>query len=99
MYSSNIQGKSVLISFPAHELHLIDELERLAHLEMTSKSQYIRRLIRRDSRKVDEHYNTQHTYHRHIHAQYQHIKGASRDAAITSKEEEKESATYSRTNN
>ena len=99
MYSSNIQGKSVLISFPAHELHLIDELDRLAHLEMTSKSQYIRRLIRKDIRKVDEHYSNQHTYHRHIHAQYQHIKGASSDAARNSKKEEDESKSVCRTNN
>ena len=47
-------GKSILVSFPAHELHLIDELDRLAHLEMTTKSQFLRRCIRRESQKVEE---------------------------------------------
>ena len=51
---SNVHGKSVLISFPAHELHLIEELDRLAHLEMTTKSQFLRRCIRREARKVEE---------------------------------------------
>ena len=48
-------GKSVLVSFPAHEVHLIKEWERLAQLDMTTKSQYFRRCIRRESRMVDEH--------------------------------------------
>ena len=47
-------GKSILVSFPAQELHLIDELDRLAHLEMTTKSQFLRRCIRRESQKVEE---------------------------------------------
>ena len=47
-------GKSILVSFPAHELHLIDELDRLAHLEMTTKSQFLRRCIRREAKKVEE---------------------------------------------
>ena len=48
---SSVHGKSVLISFPAHELHLIEELDRLAHLEMTTKSQFLRRCIRREAKK------------------------------------------------
>lgn len=47
-------GKSIMVSFPAHETHLIDELDRLAHLEMTTKSQFLRRCIRRESEKVEE---------------------------------------------
>lgn len=53
-YGRNDSGKSVLISFPAHETHLIEELERLAHLEMTTKSQFLRRCIRRESQKVEQ---------------------------------------------
>lgn len=47
-------GKSIMVSFPAHETHLIEELDRLAHLEMTTKSQFLRRCIRRESQKVEE---------------------------------------------
>ena len=47
-------GKSILVSFPAHEIHLIDELDRLAHLEMTTKSQFLRRCIRREAKKAEE---------------------------------------------
>mgnify|MGYP003114306746 FL=1 len=50
----NDLGKSILVSFPAHEIHLIDELDRLAHLEMTSKSQFLRRCIRREAKKAEE---------------------------------------------
>lgn len=47
-------GKTIQVSFPAHELHLIEELDRLAHLEMTSKSQFLRRCIRRESKKAEQ---------------------------------------------
>ena len=59
-YGGEVSGKSILVSFPAHELHLINELERLAHLEMTTKSQFIRRCIRREARKVNEQYAQKH---------------------------------------
>lgn len=41
-------AKCVCISFPAHELDLIDELDRLAETEGLSRSQYIRRAIRKE---------------------------------------------------
>ena len=49
-YGSEVDGKSVLISFPAHEAHLLQDLDRLAHADMTSRSQYVRRLVRRAKR-------------------------------------------------
>ena len=61
-YGSNVSGKSVLVSFPGHELHLIDEWERLAHLEMTSKSQYFRRCLRREIAKVEEQFSQKHFF-------------------------------------
>ena len=54
-------GKSIMVSFPAHERHLINELDRLAHLEMTSKSQFLRRCIRRESAKVEEQISRRHS--------------------------------------
>ena len=61
-YGSNVSGKSVIVSIPAHELHLIDEWERLAHLEMTSKSQYFRKCLRREIARVDEQFSQKHCF-------------------------------------
>ena len=49
-YGSEMDGKSILISFPGHETHLIQDLDQLAHADMTSRSQYVRRLVRRAKR-------------------------------------------------
>ena len=57
-YGSNVLGKSVLISFPAHETHLIDELDQLAHLDFTTRSEYVRRLIRKDRQRTKDQSNS-----------------------------------------
>ena len=51
---SNDIGKCACISFAAHELHLMDELEKLADSEYMTKSSYIKRFIRSESRKLKD---------------------------------------------
>lgn len=41
-------GKCICVSFPLHETKLIEDLDHLAKQEFISRSQYIRRMIRRD---------------------------------------------------
>jgi len=57
-YSSNARedyGKCLCVSFPGHELELIKDLDTLSHLEFcSSRSQYIRLLIRREKLKLKE---------------------------------------------
>jgi len=53
-YSGNDVGKTVCISFPHHELDLIQDLDRLAHLECVNRSQWIRRRIRQEKMKARE---------------------------------------------
>ena len=48
----NLHGKCTCISFGAHELHLMDELKKLADSEYMTKSSYIKRFIRTEARKV-----------------------------------------------
>ena len=48
----NLRGKCACISFAAHELHLIDELDKLANSEYMNKSSYIKRFIRAEARKL-----------------------------------------------
>ena len=48
----NLRGKCTCISFAAHELHLIDELDKLADSEYMTKSSYIKRFIRAEARKL-----------------------------------------------
>ena len=48
----NLRGKCACISFAAHELHLIDELDKLANSEYMTKSSYIKRFIRAEARKL-----------------------------------------------
>ena len=48
----NLRGKCVCISFAAHELHLIDELDKLANSEYMTKSSYIKRFIRAEAPKL-----------------------------------------------
>ena len=47
-------GKNIAISFGFHELDLIDEMDKLAHAECVNRSQWIRRQIRKESRKFKE---------------------------------------------
>ena len=42
----NLYAKCLCISFPGHELGLIDDLDALAQSERISRSLYIRRIIR-----------------------------------------------------
>jgi metal-responsive CopG/Arc/MetJ family transcriptional regulator len=44
--TGNLYAKCLCISFPGHELRLIDDLDALAKSERISRSQYIRRIIR-----------------------------------------------------
>ena len=39
-------GKCICVSFPLHEIDLIQELDQLADDQFISRSQYIRRMIR-----------------------------------------------------
>ena len=48
----NLRGKCACISFAAHELHLIEELDKLANSEYMTKSSYIKRFIRAEARKL-----------------------------------------------
>ena len=51
-YGSNVHGKCICVSIPYHELHLIEEADRLAHLEGVTRSQFFRRCIRREAMKA-----------------------------------------------
>ena len=53
-YGGNDVGKNICISFGYHELDLIDALDRLAHSECVNRSQWIRRRIRDENRKLKE---------------------------------------------
>lgn len=53
-YGGNDVGKNICISFGFHELELIDDLDRLAHSECVNRSQWIRRRIREEKRKLKE---------------------------------------------
>ena len=50
----NDVGKNICISFGFHELDLIDDLDRLAHSECVNRSQWIRRRIREEKRKLKD---------------------------------------------
>jgi metal-responsive CopG/Arc/MetJ family transcriptional regulator len=53
-YGGDVNGKCICISFPGHELNLIDEADRLAHLECSTRSQFFRRCIRREILRTNE---------------------------------------------
>ena len=53
-YGGNDVGKNICISFGFHELDLIDDLDRLAHSECVNRSQWIRRRIREEKRKLKD---------------------------------------------
>lgn len=45
--TDNDLGKCICVSFPLHETDLIEDLDHLANQEFISRSQYIRKMIRR----------------------------------------------------
>jgi|TARA_B100000073_G_scaffold267510_1_gene227102 metal-responsive CopG/Arc/MetJ family transcriptional regulator len=53
-YRSTDNGKCICLSFPAHEKRLIEDLDHLADQEFVTRSQYIRRLIRREKQLLKE---------------------------------------------
>ena len=53
-YGGNDVGKNICISFGFHELDLIDDLDILSHSECVNRSQWIRRRIREEKRKLKE---------------------------------------------
>lgn len=53
-YRSTDNGKCICLSFPAHEKRLIEDLDNLAYHEFLSRSQYIRRLIRREKQMLKD---------------------------------------------
>ena len=44
-YGGNVHGKCICVSIQHHELHLIEEADRLAHLEGVTRSQFVRHCI------------------------------------------------------
>lgn len=56
--NSDVYGKCQCVSFSAHEVHLMDDLEKLADSEYMTKSAYIKRFIRSEARKLKEQQNT-----------------------------------------
>ena len=54
-YAGTDRGKCFCWSIPYHELKVLDDLERNAHMEMcSSTSQYLRRLVRRDTEQKNK---------------------------------------------
>ena len=53
-YGGNDVGKNICISFGFHELDLINDLDILAHSECVNRSQWIRRRIREEKRKLNK---------------------------------------------
>jgi len=53
-YRGTDNGKCICLSFPAHETRLIDDLDALADQEFVTRSQYIRRLIRREKQSLKD---------------------------------------------
>jgi metal-responsive CopG/Arc/MetJ family transcriptional regulator len=54
-HRGDVYGKCICVSVPYHELHLIEEMDKLSHMEFcSSRSEYIRKLIRRERNKLRE---------------------------------------------
>jgi hypothetical protein len=54
-YRGEDYGKCLCLSFPGHELDLIEDLDFLAHVALCkSRSHYVRQLIRREKSKYRE---------------------------------------------
>jgi len=58
-YRSTDNGKCICLSFPAHETRLIEDLDNLADQEFITRSQYIRRLIRREKQLLKDQIESQ----------------------------------------
>ena len=53
-YRRSDVGKCICLSFPYHQLSLLEDLDHLADQEFLTRSQYIRRLIIREKIKAKE---------------------------------------------
>jgi len=53
-HRGDVYGKCACLSFAAHEIHLMDEWEKLAESEYLTKSGYFKRFIRAEARKLKE---------------------------------------------
>ena len=51
--SSNDVGKNINVSFPFHELHLLNDLDTLAHSNCVNRSVWIRKKIKEDMDKLN----------------------------------------------
>lgn len=51
-YGSSTNGKCICVSFPLHELDLIDDLDELAESQYVTRSQLLRRWIRHHRREL-----------------------------------------------
>jgi len=51
-------GKCICVSFPYHELDLLEDLDELARQSYQSKSSYLRQLVRKE--KYNRHQSTNH---------------------------------------
>ena len=51
--SGNDVGKNINVSFPFHELHLIEHLDTLAHSNCVNRSAWIRKKIKEDMVKLN----------------------------------------------
>ena len=51
--SGNDVGKNINVSFPFHELHLIKDLDTLAHSNCVNRSAWIRKKIKEDMVKLN----------------------------------------------
>ena len=51
--SGNDVGKNINVSFPFHELHLLNDLDTLAHSNCVNLSAWIRKKIKEDMDKLN----------------------------------------------
>ena len=57
-HRGDVYGKCACLSFAAHEIHLMDEWEKLAESEYLTKSGYFKRFLRAEARKLKEQQTT-----------------------------------------
>ena len=53
-HRNDVYGKCACLSFAAHEIHLMDEWEKLAESEYLTKSGYLKRFIRAEARRLKD---------------------------------------------
>ena len=51
-YGSDTNGKCICVSFPLHELYLLNDLDELAESQYVTRSQLLRRWIRHHRREL-----------------------------------------------